>query len=80
MINQLFALGLHRKQYSVSDSHKDLIEMECGKRVFWSAYTIDKYLSSALGRPQMIHDEDCDQVSTHEGFYETIKLRSLDWG
>jgi hypothetical protein len=31
------------------------------KRVFWSAYIIDKYLGSALGRPQMLRDEDVDQ-------------------
>jgi hypothetical protein len=31
------------------------------KRVFWSSYIMDKYLSSALGRPQLLRDEDIDQ-------------------
>ena len=41
----------------------DIDQMECQKRAFWSAYTLDKYLSNALGRPQMFHDEDIDQAS-----------------
>ncbi len=31
------------------------------KRIFWCTYVADKYLSSALGRPQMLRDEDIDQ-------------------
>jgi hypothetical protein len=31
------------------------------KRVFWSAYTLDKYLSIILGRPRVFRDEDIDQ-------------------
>lgn len=55
------AIGLHRRwrRESISDN----IESECRKRVFWCAYSLDIYLSAALGRPKIFHDEDIDQVS-----------------
>jgi hypothetical protein len=31
------------------------------KRTFWCAYTLNTYLSIALGRPMTFHDEDIDQ-------------------
>jgi len=45
------------------------IDEECRKRVFWCAYSLDNYLSAALGRPKIFHDEDVDQVSSH-GFID----------
>lgn len=36
----------------------DQIEIECRRRTFWCAYTLDTYLSAALGRPRSFHDED----------------------
>jgi Fungal specific transcription factor domain len=59
MAHLIFAIGLHRKRRL--DSGTDLIVHECRKRVFWCAYTLDKYISAALGRPQTFHDEDVDQ-------------------
>ena len=41
----------------------DSITIECTKRVFWTAYTLDSYLSSSLGRPKALNDDDIDQVS-----------------
>jgi hypothetical protein len=38
-----------------------MIDVECRKRVFWAAYTLDNYLSAALGRPRTFHDDDIDQ-------------------
>ncbi|KAI2794394.1 hypothetical protein POX_a00993 [Penicillium oxalicum] len=35
--------------------------MEMRKRVFWSVYTLDKYLSIMFGRPRLLHDEEIDQ-------------------
>jgi hypothetical protein len=58
-VNFIYALGIHRKR--TTSSNRNLLEIEMQKRVFWSAYVIDKYLSSALGRPQMFHNEDIDQ-------------------
>lgn len=58
----ILALGLHRKRHSQSSiSVAQLIEVECRKRVFWSAYTLDRYLSVILGRPRIFRDEDVDQ-------------------
>jgi hypothetical protein len=58
------SLGLHRKQHrqhSALGGQVDYIEQQCAKRVFWTAYTIDKYISVVLGRPRLMHDEGIDQ-------------------
>lgn len=62
------ALGLHRKQAAATKklgktagTTTAYLEHELRKRVFWSAYTIDKYLSVMFGRPRSLHDEDIDQ-------------------
>lgn len=56
------ALGLHRKQHtSLAKLPPEALNADCRKRVFWSAYTLDKYLSVILGRPRIIRDEDIDQ-------------------
>ncbi len=58
----VLALGIHRKRFSQSfGSTSSLVEVEMRKRVFWSAYTLDKYLSVILGRPRVFRDEDIDQ-------------------
>ncbi|KAF7594758.1 hypothetical protein BBP40_008465 [Aspergillus hancockii] len=59
------SLGLHRrytrKQNIPARGHSNYIKIECAKRVFWVTYTIDKYLSVVMGRPQLLHDDDIDQ-------------------
>lgn len=55
----VMAMGMHRRRRL--EPKTDLIDHECRKRVFWCAYSLDKYLSSALGRPRTFHDEDVDQ-------------------
>ncbi|KAI9651249.1 hypothetical protein NHQ30_001287 [Ciborinia camelliae] len=57
----ILALGIHRKRRLESQVNVDMIELECRKRVFWCAYTLDNYLSAALGRPRTFHDDDIDQ-------------------
>ena len=58
----ILSLGLHSKRHSrTSHTGKGLIEAECQKRVFWSAYTLDKYFNIILGRPGIFRDEDVDQ-------------------
>ncbi|TEY44860.1 hypothetical protein BOTCAL_0343g00030 [Botryotinia calthae] len=57
----ILALGIHRKRRLESQNNVDMIELECRKRVFWCAYTLDNYLSAALGRPRTFHDDDIDQ-------------------
>ncbi|KAI5198047.1 hypothetical protein E4T39_06998 [Aureobasidium subglaciale] len=58
-----FAAGLHRRQ-KVHLNSINHIEVQCRKRTFWAVYSLDRYLSAALGRPKAIHDDDVDQVRT----------------
>jgi hypothetical protein len=54
------AMGLQCKR--APKSHNiGLVELECQKRVFWSAYILDRYLSVMKGRPRIFRDEDIDQ-------------------
>ncbi|APA15974.1 hypothetical protein sscle_16g107440 [Sclerotinia sclerotiorum 1980 UF-70] len=57
----ILALGIHRRRRVESQINMDMIELECRKRVFWCAYTLDNYLSAALGRPRTFHEDDIDQ-------------------
>ncbi|KAG4436140.1 hypothetical protein IFR05_008383 [Cadophora sp. M221] len=58
----IIALGLHRRQvYQPANTIQSKIVLEYRKRVFWSAYTLDRYLSVILGRPRIFRDEDIDQ-------------------
>jgi hypothetical protein len=58
----ILSLGLHSKKHSrTSQTGNGLIEAECRKRVFWSAYILDKYFNIILGRPGIFRDEDIDQ-------------------
>lgn len=54
------ALGLHRNRHA-SSYNMSPIEIECRRRTFWSAYSLDNYLSTALGRPRTFNDDDIDQ-------------------
>ncbi|KAL4897080.1 fungal-specific transcription factor domain-containing protein [Aspergillus ambiguus] len=56
------SLGLHRRRGLKSKSKLDYIALQCSRRVFWVAYTIDKYLSVVLGRPRLLHDDEINQV------------------
>jgi hypothetical protein len=56
------ALGLHRRRLSkINRGGSAYVEQELRKRIFWSAYTLDKYLSVMFGRPRLLDDEDVDQ-------------------
>ncbi|KAL4877735.1 fungal-specific transcription factor domain-containing protein [Aspergillus karnatakaensis] len=59
------SLGLHRRQHRQQDAslavQSDYIAHQCAKRVFWTSYIIDKYLSVVFGRPRLLHDDEIDQ-------------------
>ncbi|RHZ57913.1 Zn(II)2Cys6 transcription factor [Aspergillus thermomutatus] len=56
------ALGLHRRWPAKMSKHgNSYLEQQLRKRIFWSAYTLDKYLNVMFGRPRLLHDEDTDQ-------------------
>ncbi|GME66470.1 hypothetical protein GTA08_BOTSDO06454 [Neofusicoccum parvum] len=54
------ALGLHRRR-SLGDRNESLINRECQRRLFWSMYTTDRYMSVMFGRPRWIQDDDISQ-------------------
>ncbi|CAI7657233.1 unnamed protein product [Penicillium glandicola] len=61
------ALGLHRKwPAKVPNNGCSYLELELRRRIFWSVYTLDKYLSIMFGRPRLLHDEDIDQELPEE--------------
>ncbi|KAL5334812.1 hypothetical protein BJX70DRAFT_391120 [Aspergillus crustosus] len=55
------AIGLHRGRRRERTVSVDCVEQECRKRVFWCMYSLDNYLSAALGRPRIFHDDEIDQ-------------------
>lgn len=50
-------LGLHR---NVPESTFSTFERELRTRVFWCTYTIDRLLSTLMGRPMGVVDEQCE--------------------
>lgn len=58
-VGLIFTMGLQRKCRASETG--DMIEVESQKRTFWFAYTFDKHLSSSIGRPSLIRDDDVDQ-------------------
>ncbi|KAH8666950.1 fungal-specific transcription factor domain-containing protein [Xylariales sp. PMI_506] len=54
------AIGLNRNRKVDVASGYTYIEIECRRRTFWCAYSLDNYLSAALGRPRTFHDPDID--------------------
>ncbi|KAH7118771.1 fungal-specific transcription factor domain-containing protein, partial [Dendryphion nanum] len=61
MAHLAFAIGLNRGRRADPTGTLDYLELESRRRLFWCAYTLDKYLSAALGRPRTFKDEDIDQ-------------------
>lgn len=53
------AMGLHR-QHALAAGGLSMLQSEMRKRVFWCAYSIDRNISVALGRPPAIRDADID--------------------
>ncbi|KAH8426887.1 putative C6 transcription factor (Mut3) [Aspergillus melleus] len=51
-------LGLHR---SAVTAHFNPLERELRKRIFWVVRKMDVYVSTMLGLPQMLSDDDIDQ-------------------
>lgn len=54
------AIGLNRNRRADPVGGLDHVDVECRRRVFWCAYSLDNYLSAALGRPRTFHDADID--------------------
>ncbi|KAE8149560.1 fungal-specific transcription factor domain-containing protein [Aspergillus avenaceus] len=55
-------LGLHR---NLPASNYTPLEREVRRRIFWCTYTIDRLLSTLMGRPMGVVDEQCDLNTEH---------------
>ncbi|OJD40808.1 fungal specific transcription [Diplodia corticola] len=75
MLNKsLFHAGLHRcpNRYSqLSEADRDM-----RKRIFWSAYILDRYLSQGLGIPLGFQDSDIDVCLPGKENHKPPSLRS----
>ncbi|PSN67612.1 hypothetical protein BS50DRAFT_492417 [Corynespora cassiicola Philippines] len=80
------AIGLHRgrKCDPTAPGSIDYVELESRRRLFWCAYTLDKYLAAALGRPRTFKDEDIDQelptiVNDNDLYPTSISPAATKW-
>ncbi|KAL1592657.1 hypothetical protein SLS60_011073 [Paraconiothyrium brasiliense] len=58
VLRSIYKSGLHR--CPVRYSAFSVAERDMRKRVFWSAYTLDRFMSQSLGHPLGIQDSDVD--------------------
>ena len=84
VVQLLQALGLHRKRnLRPGSTAKDTIKHECSKRMFWCAFTLDKYLSTIMGRPPMLRLDDTNQdlpTAINDEDIESNSLKPRDVG
>ena len=75
----LFQGGFHRCPFRYAQISRH--DCEIRKRIFWSAYAIDRYLSQALGHPLGIQDSDIDVcIPATEELHQAVPQRSLSIG
>lgn len=62
VVQHSYAIGLHRKtRRDEVGGSANTLENEMRRRTFWCAFSLDGYLSAALGRPRSFHMADIDQ-------------------
>ncbi|KAJ5887543.1 transcriptional regulator family: Fungal Specific TF [Penicillium taxi] len=71
-----FHLGLHRCPGRFSCFRGD--EVDIRRRLFWCIYSLERYLSQALGIPLSIHDDDIDVCYPGSERHITPSLNPLD--
>ncbi|KEQ60463.1 uncharacterized protein M437DRAFT_15474, partial [Aureobasidium melanogenum CBS 110374] len=63
MVQLMQAVGMHRKTVERSGSTAlDSIIVQMHRRLFWCAFTLDKYLSIIMGRMPLLHIDDTNQA------------------
>ncbi|KAF3018562.1 hypothetical protein E8E14_012756 [Neopestalotiopsis sp. 37M] len=58
LIRLVYHSGLHRCPFRYIQLPREICEMR--KRILWSVYTLDRYLSQSLGHPLGLQDSDID--------------------
>ncbi|OAL30010.1 hypothetical protein AYO22_01916 [Fonsecaea multimorphosa] len=71
------ALGMHRKGHEHPSSFRT--EIQSIRRCFWTAYTLDRYVSIILGRPRLIFDDLFDQPFPERIDDDYPELTFSDW-
>ncbi|THX97591.1 hypothetical protein D6D08_00429 [Aureobasidium pullulans] len=61
MIQLMQAVGIHRRRNS-GTSPLDSITIQIHRRLFWCAFTMDKYLSIIMGRMPLLHIDETNQT------------------
>ncbi|QKX64674.1 uncharacterized protein TRUGW13939_11850 [Talaromyces rugulosus] len=61
------ANGMHR---STQHSYLSLKDQKLWKRIWWTFYVRDRFDAASLGRPMLIHDDDCDVEPLEVGDFE----------
>lgn len=64
LLQIISALGMHRrdrKRMLPPTTNANYLHSQCRRRIFWSAYILDKYVGVVMGRPRHFHDKDIDQ-------------------
>ncbi|KAI9492545.1 hypothetical protein BDB00DRAFT_429874 [Zychaea mexicana] len=65
MCRMAMELGLNKEPDLEENSGKNMstnrwTEQEVQRRVFWSVFSLDKFLSASTGRPGVLQEEDCE--------------------
>ncbi|KAL4780912.1 hypothetical protein BJX76DRAFT_350607 [Aspergillus varians] len=60
MLRSMLHAGLHRCPFRYRELSASSLHRHLRKRIFWSAYALDRYLSQALGLPLGVQDSDID--------------------
>ncbi|CAG8509341.1 157_t:CDS:2 [Ambispora leptoticha] len=68
-------MGLHRDSAKWSLDEK---QTEVRKRVWWSCYMSDRFISAGLGRPMIINESDCDVPFPTPGALPKDEPESVD--
>jgi hypothetical protein len=71
-----FHLGLHRCPGRFSCFSSEEVDIRC--RLFWSIYSLERYLSQALGIPLSIRDDDIDVCYPGAERHSSTVPRNLD--
>ncbi|KAI8163429.1 hypothetical protein K4K49_000029 [Colletotrichum sp. SAR 10_70] len=74
----IFQSGMHR--CPVRYGHLSPDERSMRKRIFWSFYVLDRFVSQSLGHPSGIQDSDIDQTTRYYIFQPTTPkdVRNLE--
>ncbi|KAG9856016.1 hypothetical protein KCU98_g9712, partial [Aureobasidium melanogenum] len=63
MVQLMQAVGMHRKAVEKAGSSvPDSLTIQMHRRLFWCAFTLDKYLSIIMGRMPLLHIDNTNQA------------------